>query len=68
MVTAHVGDVQAVKACDLQTVYFERPQEEGFDAERVETMADEEGFFGVAEKLAIQVEETRQHDNSNLLS
>ena len=67
MVAAHLGDLQAAKACGLQTVYVERPQEEGFDAERIEAArkdgsvdmwitVDEYGFLGAAEKLGIQVE------------
>jgi 2-haloacid dehalogenase len=78
MVAAHLGDLRAAKACGLQTIYIERPQEESFDAEHIEVAKkdgsvdvwitiDEDGFLGAAEKLGIWVEKAGQRGHSNPL-
>lgn len=78
MVAAHLGDLQAAKACGLQTIYVERLQEESFDADHIEAAKkdgsvdvwitlDEDGFLGVAEKLGVRVQKAGQRGHSNPL-
>ena len=43
MVAAHLGDLQAARACGLQTIYIEREAEESWPAEKV-NKAKEEGW------------------------
>ena len=49
---AHLGDLAAARKCGFQTIYIDRPQEEGWDADKKEK-AREEGWVdmwvGVAE-------------------
>ncbi|KAI9662599.1 MAG: hypothetical protein M1821_008766 [Bathelium mastoideum] len=72
MVAAHLGDLKAAKSNGLQTIYVERPQEEGWDKEeaRQEGYVDlwvgqgEKGFLTVAEKLGINVDNSRRRSLS----
>lgn len=43
LVAAHLGDLKAAKKCGYQTIYVERPQEEGFTEHEVRR-AKEEGW------------------------
>ena len=36
LVAAHLGDLKAARECGYQTIYIERPEEEGWGRERVE--------------------------------
>ncbi|KAF2664644.1 haloacid dehalogenase [Microthyrium microscopicum] len=64
MVAAHLKDLEAAKSCGLQTIYVERPQEEGLSPDVAEDYktnglvdlwvpGDENGFIAVAEKLGV---------------
>lgn len=62
LIAAHLGDLEGSKKCGYQTIYIERPQEEGWDAEKVKKVRhegwvdmwvgiDEGGFQEVARRF-----------------
>ncbi|KAF2421818.1 haloacid dehalogenase [Tothia fuscella] len=64
MIAAHLADLEAAKSCGFQTVYVERPLEEDWPPERIESAktsgivdfwisVEENGFISVAEKLGV---------------
>ncbi|KAK8097175.1 HAD-like domain-containing protein [Apiospora kogelbergensis] len=64
MVAAHLGDLEAARACGLRTVYVERPREEDWAAQPeliedartwvdVWVSSDQDGFVEVASRLGI---------------
>ena len=70
MVAAHLGDLQAARACGLQTIYVERPGEETWAVEKIKQAKTdgwvdmwvgmgegEQGFLTVAERLGIGSQE-----------
>lgn len=61
MVAAHLGDLDAARRLGLRTVYVERRQEEGWEAEAAQAAKwwvdvwvtlEEDGFLSVAQRLA----------------
>lgn len=62
MVAAHLGDLEAAKACGYQTIYVERPREETYDVEEAKKKGfvdlwitgEEEGFVAVARRMGCQ--------------
>jgi 2-haloacid dehalogenase len=73
MVAAHLDDLKAAKRNGLQTIYVERPGEEAWDKEQVDSAMKEGwvdmwisqghgnmGFITVAEKLGVEKNGTDQ--------
>ncbi|KAL9109016.1 MAG: hypothetical protein Q9227_006256 [Pyrenula ochraceoflavens] len=64
LVAAHLGDLEAAKACGFKTVYVERPHEETWDKDQVNHASregwvdiwipqDQNGFLSLAKELGI---------------
>lgn len=63
LIAAHLGDLHAAKGCGYQTIYIERPQEEGWGPDKVETAREwvnmwvkegDGGFEEVARRFGIE--------------
>jgi 2-haloacid dehalogenase len=81
MVAAHLADLEAAKSCGFQTIYVERPQEEDWEPERINSVKsggsggfvdlwvtqEEDGFIAVAERLGIAVPQSRRRRGSSSL-